>query len=393
MDNETENRRDALKKIGLALAAASAGEPVIQAAAAQGPGDWALESPTVHSEHLMSFTLKVQFTGLCAHVVHPKEPWVAVLMPDGRFHGAAKRHPDGTPAVPHVGYLRVDLANVMGISSGARLQKGQRPGNQRGTFDGPFFEILHRFGNLGHPLGGGQTLDFGLPPDSSAPVVNIKLPRIDHVARNIPLRPDLFTKQAGAVAKSPPETSERSPLLFRTLLRGGTLETMPGAPTETWSIDRRLNQDPGVPIVAPFSGEVLWTRRVEGTNQMTITLTDFDGSNEVKVPLTAVDGEINLKIANLCAENPLEWDDFHIRTASNEDSDYKWFYQLLDPPAKGLSPTPDIMQRWRDLLDGDLLPAPHLVTQPAQRMGGRPPFDCAGTEISSSFPPFEAWST
>src|SRR4051812_37492518 len=60
----------------------------------------------------MSFTLEVEFSGLCLFVLHPDEPRVAVLMPDARKSTANPVHVDGTRGIPHVGYTRFDLANT-----------------------------------------------------------------------------------------------------------------------------------------------------------------------------------------------------------------------------------------------------------------------------------------
>jgi hypothetical protein len=340
--------------------------------------------------------LIVQFTGLCLHVKHPdNKQGVAVLMPDGRFLGDPKKHADGTDATPHAGYIRMDLRNLVAGAAGFVLPNAERPGRFAPT-DGPFFETLYRIGSLDKgKFVTGQTLDFGLPAPAAPIDAKPELPNLDEVAPNIPLRAGLFTKLGGATLPSEaPPRGIPSPLLFRTLLLGGTLESVAGTIDESWSIDRRLNQKAAHPIVSPFAGESVWTREIPAEG-ITLTLTDFDGSNAMKIPLTPVNGEIRLKIANLCADNPIEWDEFFIRTGDMEDSDFKWFYELLEPPEEAAATTRATPQnwgnRWRNLLQKRLLPAPRIISQ-HQQLNGGPPFDCAEGEKTEAFAPLASWS-
>jgi hypothetical protein len=39
---------------------------------------------------------------------------------------------------------------------------------------------------------------------------------------------------------------------------------------------------------------------------------------------------IELKLANLCADNPLEWDEFAGHMIRSADVDFKWLYRLLE---------------------------------------------------------------
>ena len=40
---------------------------------------------------------------------------------------------------------------------------------------------------------------------------------------------------------------------------------------------------------------------------------------------------IELGVGDLCADNPLEWDEVDRARAQQPDVDFKWFYWLLDP--------------------------------------------------------------
>ena len=358
----------------------------------------------------MSFKLEVQFTGLCLHVQHRDDengtrPEVAVLLPDARFRGDAKRHPDRTPAVPHVGYLRLDLANVVPELAATSFPPDERPRDARDMPDGPHFEVVYRLGDMADRLTGGQTLDFGLPDDAYAKsmTVDTKLPSFDDIAPAHKVRADLFTKLGGAnVAEDTP-----SPLLLRTLLRGGKLvPSEDGVSLDLWSIDPFLRGVPGGapqdPIVGCFPGAVTWTRDVDASS-LTLTFRKFDGTVTARLPLQPRNGEIKLKIANLCADNPLEWNELELRTAAIEDSDFKWFYQLLDPTATS----------WKQFLEqralnavtvaggakGDpppivprQLPAPRLVTQPTEgRITDLGVQNCAPSTASRAFAPYSEW--
>lgn len=349
------------------------------------------------------FTLEVHFTGLCLHVRHRTRDEVAVLMPNARSGFSPTEHLDKTPAVTHAGYLRVDLAHVrpdLGLSG------EERPTRDARVVDGPFFEVVYRFGSQAREDGGGQTLTFDLPEPDAAIEVDAGLPNLDDIVPKLRVRDDLFTAAAGAkpaLAPAPgvvPRRAVPSPLLFRTLLRGGTLARSAGDPRESWSIATRTDVDregnplpPGEPlrdaepIVGVFPGEVVWTREVRGQPNMSVTIRDFNGENAMKLPLYPVNGKIALKLANLCSHNPLEWNEFELHEVAVEDSDFKWFYQLLEPDPTQAAPGATV----RTMLAGLTLPAPHLRTQPLQARGSGS-LDCLSAEGSSDFAEESDWS-
>jgi hypothetical protein len=61
---------------------------------------------------------------------------------------------------------------------------------------------------------------------------------------------------------------------------------------------------------------------------------------------------VSVKIANLCAVNPLEWDEMEQRSTDGPDNDFKWLYQLFRPK-NGIS--------WDDYLKDKTLPAPKRI--------------------------------
>jgi hypothetical protein len=250
----------------------------------------------------MPFTLHVEFVGLCLHVRNADDPTrMAVLMPDARStrnpHG---KHVDGSPAVPHVGYVRLDAANLP-----ERLPHAPTPG------DDPRYELIHRLDC--EELVFDETLAPG-PVDTR----ELTVPEFDQFAPNLELLPGLF-------GPTPP-----GELLMRTIISGGLLSS--DLTPESWEIPSNLN--PGQAFkIGQFASSVTWKREVEGTST-TLTIRRFDGNEPPRqFVLTPVEGEreLRIKVGNLCAHNPLEWDDMPLRVVEGDDKDFKWMYHLHRP--------------------------------------------------------------
>src|SRR3712207_536839 len=82
-----------------------------------------------------SFELRVEFAGVSLYVIDPGRRKVGLLMPDARHRGTDLAHPDQTPAVAHVGYVRFDLANLASAASGVPA---------RDPAETPSFEVVHQ---------------------------------------------------------------------------------------------------------------------------------------------------------------------------------------------------------------------------------------------------------
>ncbi|HEX6912361.1 MAG TPA: hypothetical protein VF142_18295 [Longimicrobium sp.] len=249
----------------------------------------------------MSFTLHVDFVGLCLHVRHEDDPnRVAVLMPDARSSRNPQGvHVDRSPAVPHVGYVRLDAANLP-----ERLPHAATPG------DDPRYELIHRL--EGEEL----VFDESLAPQP-VDTRELTVPEFNQFAPGLELLPGLF----GA---APP-----SELLMRTIVMGGVMSS--DLTAERWEIPSNLN--PAQPLtIGKFASAVAWKREVEGSS-ITLTIRRFDGTEPRQFVLAPVAGETELrvKVANLCAHNPLEWDDMPLRTVRGDDKDFKWLYHLHRP--------------------------------------------------------------
>lgn len=290
----------------------------------------------------MSFTLQVEFSGLCLFVVDPYDSRVAVLMPDARGRSADPAHVDGTDGVPHVGYLRFNLADIVA-------------GFPAGPADEPQFECVH--------LLNGQELSFGAAPAAPVAVTRLALPELAKIAPH-PYDPAwsfLTLDTVALFSGAPPQT-----LLMRTRLPGGTLDSLPD---ERWVFPPTLS--PGTPYEADFASFVTWTTDI-ADEYVTIRLAGFDGSHPVAISLRPADGStVSLKVVNFCDKNPMEWQDLGKRQVDMDDEDFKWIYRLPQP----------ITGTYANFLQGAELPIPK-----------RPPTfatgveDCLGAQTRQSIP-------
>jgi hypothetical protein len=245
-----------------------------------------------------TFELRIEISGLCLWVRTAGGQSVTVVMPDGGLASSKTAHADGDPAVPHVGYLRFNLANL-GVS--VPLGDSQR---------GPTYEVVHRFHGeeLTFEIGG-----VSLPFDGR----DLALPDFNEFAPVLEPMPGLFDKKPGGI------------VLMQTVLDGGRVEPM--LDSGEWLLSGRLRDD-GTPREGQFGGAMIWRRQVSGTG-MVVRLTPFGGGTPIAFPLVPVDlpggPAVDLKIANLCADNPLEWPELAVRRVAVEDRDFKWLYRLL----------------------------------------------------------------
>ena len=250
-----------------------------------------------------AFELRVELSGLCLYVQDPDRSKVGLLMPDGRYRGKVLDHPDGTRAVPHVGYLRFDLANL--ASRAARV-------SVRDPSETPAYEVVHQFDR--------ESLDFGLAETrEQIDTTNLALPDFDEFAPVKELAPAMF-------ASRPP-----AELLMRSVLRGGTLTSILDTGVE-WEMSGDLHPD-GKTHVHMYGGEVHWRRMIDGPG-LTLRLVSLDADRVTEIPLTPTTARgdrpaIALKIANLCATNVLEWPTFEPYGVDGPDVDFKWLYRLL----------------------------------------------------------------
>jgi hypothetical protein len=279
----------------------------------------------------MSFNLEIEFSGLCLYVVHPEQQRVAVLLPDARRTEGndPPRQVDGEEGVPHVGYLRFNLANLItGLPAGVEEQDFR---------EGPEYEVIHRFDR--------QVLELtGLGQEPMT--VSLDVPNFARFASDMQLAQGLFSA-------NPPPT-----LLMRTILVGGTLAG--GKHTEKWhmaplSAKLEASSPPAhVDAVSPqesppenhagspppdpladdqFASGAMWTRKVEA-DEVGVRISTFEGGVHAAFTLRPVAGagSVRLKIANLCAENPLEWAEMNLRKVEGDDIDFKWLYSLIEVP-------------------------------------------------------------
>lgn len=252
----------------------------------------------------MSFEMEVEFSGLCMYLVDPENKHAAVLMPDCR-KGVDPVHADRDKGVHHVGYLRFDLANLSGVA-----------GVPEGTpLGGPHYEVVHRF-NF-------QQLEFPDLPDEPVTIASLGFPQFEEFTQDLELKPGMFSTL-------PPKV-----LLMRTILKGGEVDS---GRQKNWRLPPALK--PGSDYRDHFASKATWVCPVPG-DTVTIRIAGFDGADPVEFVLKPVEGEevVHLKIANLCAVNPLEWQELELeelkaakdgKDKETRDRDFKWLYRLLD---------------------------------------------------------------
>lgn len=292
----------------------------------------------------MSFTLEVEFSGLCLYLLHPDGTQIGIVMPDGRTaddkNAPDLTHLDGTPAKSHVGYLRFDLANT-----GAFPQKETRKH--------PTYEAIHLF-NF-------EELDFGLGDHQPLKTPELHVPDVGEFASLLDTVPKLFTDSP------PPE------LLMRTILQGGSIDSNPA--DELWTIDTKFNAKKTT-VKGKFAGFSTWTRRVDAS-QLVLRIKNWKGIENSVIVLrpNEPEGTIKLTVANLCAENPMEWPELGLRVFGGPvDDDFKWFYRLLKHP-KG--PFQTLTSKAKPL------PAPILDKNSPKSEGGTP--NCSSLKFSHPF--------
>ena len=289
----------------------------------------------------MEYELQVECVGVCLNVVHPDTKRVAVLLPDARSRGP---YADDRTAEPHVGYLRYDAAFI---------DTAIPPGD----LDDPMTAIVHQLD--------GEVIDLGLTDDGN-PIDTKKLfaPQLEctdeqrGAARDIELLPGLFGTR-------PPN------LLARCVLTNGKFHAT--ADAATWTFSQVLRKS-GEKFESKITHQVVWKRKVDNGGPLSLRLSKFDGSSSRTInlqPRPAKGGAsvIRIKIANLCAGNPLEWGPFTDPTPVDVDTDFKWVYSLLRSKTAP----------FKDRLDGSPLPAPR------RQRGGASVRNCPGALINGTF--------
>jgi hypothetical protein len=248
------------------------------------------------------FDLNIEITGLCLLVNRPGGTRMSLVMPDCRYDNFTAKHPDSDDAVPHTGYLRFDMANLVGSNAKAAP-----------VSDSPNYEIVHRLNR--------EELSFKIDGDKPSAIKSkaLAIPSFDEFAPVLEVIPGVFDK-------SPPKI-----VLFRTDLFGGTIRSL--VANELWTISSELNN--GRAVTHEYGGDVLWSRTLD-QDSLTLTLSKLDGRGSTDIvlePRKASPSDarpaINLKLANLCSDNPLEWTEFGPPGETTEDHDFKWLYQLL----------------------------------------------------------------
>lgn len=275
--------------------------------------------------------VEVEFTGLCLYVhekdnqqQNPKITGVTVLMPDCRRSIAEDLHLDGEHVEPHAGYLRLNLANL------ADFAKPIAKGN---SLDGPKFEVVYQFDR--------EELKFIVDGASAFDHESIGLPGFRKI---LGAGPELLP---GITNGARPEE-----LLFRTKLRSGKLRGLRG--NAHWEVTSPVGTDQS----GQYSEVVTWAHEIDVQDpsafRITLELASFDDNSTREIVLKPIledveGGEpkhvIQIKIANLCSTNPLEWDSLTTHVVNDNDPDFRALYRLfkdLPPGIQRALPVPQI---------------------------------------------------
>lgn len=239
--------------------------------------------------------LIVTFSGLAVFARDGEH--TVVLQPDARPDPDRKDtwyHLDDTRAEAHVGYLSFALGC---------LDPTAGPG-----------EVVVKLDRV--------AISFEGLPSGQTDATSLVLPDFAAFA-------PVFVLDRNLLGNSPPVE-----LLSRVHLPGGTL--VGGGDGLTREVTRVLPSS-GVQGVKQsskdFANKVEWVLRLASACDVRVTLTSFDTLSEQTFVLKPVGGLVRLKIANLCGENPLEWDEFdpHLSPKDKplEDLDFKWMSKLF----------------------------------------------------------------
>ena len=257
----------------------------------------------------MSVELSIEFAGICLYVIPPGQQTVDVLIPtcvptpNGRIK---TEHEDKTIGARHVPYLMANLANF----------DPNVPAGPVG--DGPQFGVVRRLNR--------EELFFDPVPSESKAFDPDALPLPDFtVYKEIGLLDGL---RSNIPPNGIPELS------VRTVLKGGALTatTLGGSGAPVPSGNPHWDEQE-----ADWAGSIRWTGTVPG-DSVTIRIHNWDTRQDTPLTLKPVtrggNQVIELKIANLCEDNPLEWKEFE-PVFDRRDVDFKWLFRLFAPNAGG----------------------------------------------------------
>jgi hypothetical protein len=251
------------------------------------------------------FELRVTFTGLCLFLIQEDRTKVAVLQPDCRKGGAIDPdHPGGGKGKYHIGYIRFELVNLV---------EDYPVGTQK---EGPAYEVVHRFMH--------EDLSWGLAVDDTPMTIATGLPAFERIA------PDSSKPGNSLLEPISNRWDNDAPLVMRTVLSGGTLS---GSGKTNFYFPKVF--DYAMPAyTGSFADEVTWTRTVKAAG-LDLCIRPFGAAIGTRIPLKPIqDGPqkiISIKVANLCSENPLEWNRFKDPPQPKKDKDFRWLYRLLRP--------------------------------------------------------------
>ncbi|HEY9226784.1 MAG TPA: hypothetical protein VIP11_09070 [Gemmatimonadaceae bacterium] len=268
------------------------------------------------------FILELEFAGLALFVRRTGNAGIRVLFPDARgVPGVTRRHRDkkaSETAVPHAAYIRFNMHDLPAFAADS---------NRVVTDDTPSYEIVHRLQD--------ETISFSVPgvgpleTGSAVTQTGLDIPDFSKFASELKVRPQLATGVSN------------DGIVGRLDLSGGEIESFNVSP-ELWRLANVHNGKHAAVPDSEYGGTIVWSSPQLNGDRVVVTLTPFAGGKPTQIELVANQTpgptpRIRIKIANLCANNPLEWDELPPRLVAQDDLDFKWLYQMLEHRTKAAS--------------------------------------------------------
>lgn len=301
----------------------------------------------------MSVTINVTFAGLAMAILHPEEDCSLAVLPDARKPAVLD---DFTVGAEHQCYIRSPLAHFAHKDGGTLIADSS---------------VVHRLG------GDHVSMYLAVRRRGSEEFVPLAVESGAHGPANsgnalpMPYFDEIVTPTVAPLPQIINPTAHQSTLCRMVLpsgaWRGSGIQSQ-------WIVSSALQTAPSVsnpcartPIFGSYVGRMTWTRRIEDDiTHVALMVHSLHGTNTpaaslVFAPLPAggEETEVNMEIANLCADDPLEWKSNPRRRLA--DVDFKWMYSLLELPQQ---------QRFTTALMGAELPHPRKVVQPGSMPGG-----------------------
>ena len=310
------------------------------------------------------FDFHISFTGACGYIFDPGQSKMMAVMINGVDAVAAgKKALDGTPLKDHRGFIRFKLKHLLG------------PQHPHGESDVVVY--LNRERVTFHPT---PPNDFQITKDNRAKDV-----------RNIPAMKEAANGfgDIDETVLRPPGNRPRGDILAQVIVDSGTVAAERLNELDNWSfvhgelvenfslkktIPGGINRFSTTAQPRPLTDQLGVT--MNNLRELEIRITHLDTKKVKYLPLIPASSDrsgqrpfIDLTIANLCDDNPLQWESGMRSRSPKSDPDVKWLYHLCKNSAQ-----------LQAQLGSNELPIPTL--SPDTGGGGGSPAKCMGLRFN-----------